>query len=185
MFHIWVGFISADPGNGKVEAGLVAGGQSAHSVPKSTNILQSVLVQTWPRLIKIQISMQIITIQYQLSNWKVKSGLVDTIWQSFWPLGNLYRICNYVKLPWGDVSRIVQPPFINSCTVNKSIGSRTTLFNYLPYFNIESLVDIFQEKIMHFKYHIIYLHIHSHSIAQSLLEIQIKAWNKFQILAHS
>ena len=40
MFHIWVGLISADPGNGKVEAGLVAGGQSAHSVPKSTNILQ-------------------------------------------------------------------------------------------------------------------------------------------------
>ena len=114
----------------------------------------ALLVQTWPRLIQIQISMQI-TILYQLSNSKVKSGLVDTIWQSFWPLGNLYRICNYVKLPWGDVSRIVQPPFRNSCTVNKSIGSRTTLFNYLPYFNIESLVDIFQEKIMHFKYHII------------------------------
>ena len=155
MFHIWVGLISADPGNGKVEAGLVAGGQSAHSVPKSTNILQCQfsgdLTSSYTNT-NIYADYNSI---YQLSNSKVKSGLVDTIWQSFWPLGNLYRICNYVKLPWGDVSRIVQPPFRNSCTVNKSIGSRTTLFNYLPYFNIESLVDIFQEKIMHFKYHII------------------------------
>ena len=134
---------------------------------KHTAVL--VLVQCRPGLVFYKykyLDMQNTTMLYQLSNSKVKSGLVDTIWQSFWPLGNLYRICNYVKLPLGNVSRIVQPPFINSCTVNKCIGSRATLFNYLPYFNLESLVDIFQEKIMHFKYHILFtLQVHSHSIA--------------------
>ena len=89
LLHIWVGLlIPADPGNGKVEAGLVAGGwwlvcPFCAQEYKHTAVL--VLVQCRPGLVLYEykyLDMQNITIQYQLSNSKVKSGLVDTIWQS-------------------------------------------------------------------------------------------------------